>query len=258
MPRTRSIGVFVLAVSLTAALVTFGLYRHVQRDRLRVIVQDQCLPQWRALHQAGPCSSVEMFGNTPDARGVAVLHDRKGGAHFLLIPTRTISGIESPEARDPRAPNYFAEAWKARHVLESVTGFTVPDTTVGLAVNQFRARSQDQLHIHISCLRPSAFEGLARDGPHVGLTWKPMELDGHSYFAMRVMGETLASANPIRLLSEGVPGARDRLSDYTLLVAGASFVEGPGFLVLAARDAPGAELLLDATCASAHRATSMQ
>jgi len=41
-----------------------------------------------------------------------VLADRKGGAHYLLIPTQTMAGIESGELLDPEAPNYFAEAWQ--------------------------------------------------------------------------------------------------------------------------------------------------
>ena len=231
--------------------MAFALQRQVQRDRLRHIVQDQCLPHWRATRQPSPCSRVTLLGTGPDAQGYAVLHDRKGGAHFLLIPTRTMTGIESPEARSAAAPNYFDGAWKARQVIEAAAGLPLPRTAFGLAVNQWRARSQDQLHIHMSCLRPSIFEALGREAAHIGPRWTRLELAGHSYYAMRVMGEDLAPANPIRLLAEGIPGAYDQLADYTLLVAGAAFAEGPGFVLLAAREAPGSELLLDAGCAVA-------
>jgi CDP-diacylglycerol pyrophosphatase len=256
VPHARLLGSLVVALAVVVALVALALQRHAQRERLRLIVQEQCLPGWLATHQPAPCSSVTLLGTGPDAQGYAVLHDRKGGAHFLLIPTRTIGGIESPEARSADAPNYFDAAWKAREVLEPDAGAPLPRTAVGLAVNQLRARSQDQLHIHISCLRASTFDALRQHAAQIGLRWTRLELGGHSYYAMRVMGEELASANPIRLLAGGIPAAKGQLADYTLLVAGETFSEGPGFVLLAAQGVPGAELLLDASCAVAHGPTA--
>jgi CDP-diacylglycerol pyrophosphatase len=244
----------VVALTVAGVLVALALHRDAQRERLRLIVQQQCLPHWLAAHQAAPCSSVTLLGTGPDAQGYAVLHDRKGGVHFLLIPTRTVRGIESPEALSADAPNYFDAAWKDRAILETAAGFPLPRAAVALAVNQLRARSQDQLHIHMSCLRPAVSEALRQDAAHIGLRWTRMELGGHSYYAMRVMGERLDPANPIRLLADGIPGARSQLADYTLLVAGEDFVDGPGFLLVAGRGAPGAELLLDASCVVARPA----
>lgn len=251
-PRGRAFAILVsVALTLTLALAALALHRHAQRDRLRLIVQEQCVPRWLATHQPAPCSSVTLLGSGPGAQGYAVLHDRKGGAHFLLIPTRTVGGIESPEARRSEAPNYFDEAWREREVLETVAGVPLPRTAVGLAVNQLRARSQDQLHIHISCLRANVILALRQEAPHIGLRWTPVDLGGYSYSALRVMGEQLGPVNPIRLLADGIPGAQGRLADYTLLVAGEAFAEGPGFVLLAAQGVPGAELLLDSSCAVA-------
>lgn len=256
-PRGRAFGfVVVVALTLTLALAALALHWHAQRDRLRHVVQEQCVPGWLAAHHPAPCSSVTLLGSGADAPGYAVLHDRKGGAHFLLIPTRTIAGIESPEARRSDAPNYFDEAWKAREVLEAVAGVPLPRTAVGLAVNQSRARSQDQLHIHMSCLGMSVVEALRQESARIGSRWTRLDLSGHSYRALRVMGEQLAPANPIRLLADGIPGAPEQLADYTLLVAGEAFAEGPGFVLLAGRGVPGAELLLDPRCAVARIPTS--
>ena len=41
------------------------------------------------------------------------------------------------------------------------------------------------------------------------------------------------------------------MEDFTLLLSGMDFAEGPGFVLLAADAAPGAELTLDPTCALA-------
>jgi CDP-diacylglycerol pyrophosphatase len=251
LQRVRLLGVLAVGLTVAVALAAFALQGNARRDRLRRIVQEQCLPHWLATHQPAPCNSVTLLGSSADAQGYAVLHDRKGGAHFLLIPTRTVGGIESPAARSASAPNYFDAAWKARGVLATAAGRSLPRTAIGLAVNQLSSRSQDQLHIHMSCLRPTTSQALRQDAAQVGPRWGPIEVAGHSYYAMRVMGEELAPANPIRLLADGIRGARDRLADYTLLVAGAVFAQGPGFVLLASRGAPGAELLLDATCAVA-------
>jgi CDP-diacylglycerol pyrophosphatase len=255
-PQTPARPLGLLGLALVAALGVGAIahFSHAQRDRLRVIVQEQCVPHWLATHQPSPCSRVELPGSDPGAQGYAVLHDRKGGAHFLLIPTRTVAGIESPGARAADAANYFDAAWKAREVLNTQTGFPLDRSSVGLAVNPLRARSQDQLHIHISCLRADTSNALEQQAQQVGMVWTTFELDGHSYHAMRVMGEDLAPANPIHLLAERVPGAQDHLADYTMLVAGETFAEGPGFLILAAQGVPGAELLLDARCSAARRA----
>jgi hypothetical protein len=64
----------------------------------------------------------------------------------------------------------------------------------------------------------------ARIGPY----WTWVELGGHSYLGMRVVGEQLAPANPISLMAAGIPGAQSQVSDYTVRVAGAAFPEGAG------------------------------
>jgi CDP-diacylglycerol pyrophosphatase len=69
------------------------------------------------------------------------------------------------------------------------------------------------------------------------------------YQALRIMGAELGAQNPFALLAEGLPGARDAMGNYTLLVAGVDFTDGPGFVLLAGFAVPGAERLLDASCA---------
>jgi CDP-diacylglycerol pyrophosphatase len=221
------------------------------RDRLRFIAQEECLPHWRAAHDPGPCVSVTLVGSGTAADGFVVLADRKGGAHFLLIPTRTISGIESPEARTHGSLNYFESAWRAREVLSSVVGHSVPRNAVGMAVNQVRSRSQDQLHIHISCLRSSVYDELHSQADRIGRRWSPLTMGGLQYQAIRVMGRELGAQNPFELLAERLPGAKNTMGEFTLLVAGMEFKEGPGFALVAGSTVPGAELLLDSTCAVA-------
>jgi CDP-diacylglycerol pyrophosphatase len=220
------------------------------RDALREIVQDQCLVHWRQDHTAAPCERLVLpHAPQPDG-GYAVLADRKGGAHFLLIPTDTISGPESPRVLAPDAPNYFDAAWAARDRLAVVVGHAVPRTAVGLAVNPRRSRSQDQLHIHISCLRPDVAGELRAAAAHLGTRWAAIDLGGSQYQALRVLGESLAGHEPFALIAQGLlAGAGDSLADNTILVAGMQFAQGPGFAIVAGSGTP-AELLLDSSCAA--------
>ncbi len=241
-----------IATWIAWGALTLGPYaaRPANRDALREIVQDQCLVHWQHDHTAAPCERLVLpHAPHPDG-GYAVLKDRKGGAHFLLIPTDTISGAESPRVLAPGAPNYFDAAWSARDRLAAVVGRAVPRTAVGLALNPRRARSQDQLHIHIECLRPDVASALRAAAGNIGTRWAAIDLAGSQYQALRVMGESLAGHEPFALIAQGLSGARDSLADDTILVAGMQFEQGPGFAIVAGSGAP-AELLLDSSCAAA-------
>jgi CDP-diacylglycerol pyrophosphatase len=218
------------------------------RDRLRFIAQEECLPHWQAAHDPGPCISVNLVGKGPEADGFVVLADKKGGAHFLLIPTRTISGIESPEVLAHGSLNYFESAWRAREVLSNAVARSIPRDAVGMAVNQVHSRSQDQLHIHISCLRRTVYDTLRARAGQIGRRWSPLIMGGYEYQAIRVMGQELGARNPFELLADHLPGAKKAMGDFTLLVAGMEFKEGPGFVLLAGKAVPGAELMVDSSC----------
>ncbi len=220
------------------------------RDRLRAIVQSQCVPLWLREHRADPCLSVSVGGPEAGSQGYAILHDRKGGAHYLLVATRTIPGIESPELETPGALNYFAAAWEARAFLRVRVGHAVPRRAVGIALNSVRARSQDQLHIHISCLGEGIAEALRENAERIQAAWSEIRLDGWSYQALRIPGAELAARNPLQLLAVRLTDPKE-LGRYTVLVAGMDFADGPGFALLASASAPGAELLLDSRCAIA-------
>jgi CDP-diacylglycerol pyrophosphatase len=218
------------------------------RDRLREITHTQCVPHWLQAKDPAPCLRVTL---TSADRGFCVLPDRKGGAHLLLIPLEPVSGIESAAAREPHGPNYFQYAWGARGEVVKVAGRDVPRQAIGLAINSMYTRSQDQLHIHMGCLGTSAHDQLVANADAIGADWAPIVIRGTQYQALRVMGTDLGDANPFALLAQRLPGARESMGAYTMLVAGMSFKEGPGFAVLAAKFAPGSELLLDSTCALA-------
>jgi CDP-diacylglycerol pyrophosphatase len=219
------------------------------RDALREIVQDQCVVHWRDQHSAAPCEEVHGDDAARSGTGYAVLADRKGGAHFLLIPVQTISGIESTALEDPGGRSYFSAAWQAHDRLGKIVGHEVAPEFVGLAVNPQRARSQDQLHIHIECLRPDVYVTLARNAARISASWSPLTLRDSSYW-VRKIGADLEADDPFKLLASHFPESDRAMGDYTVVVVGAPAAEGRNFFLLASTKTAG-ELLLDSACAVA-------
>ncbi len=211
-------------------------------------MQNECLVHWREQHSAAPCEEVHVDDPVRDGGGYAVLADRKGGAHFLLIPTQTVSGIESTVLTEPGGIGYFSAAWAAHDRLGGVVGHEVPDEVVGLAVNPMRKRSQDQLHIHIECLLPDVHEALARNAAHITTSWSQVSLHDASYWVRRIDAD-LETEDPFRVLASHFPESDHAMSDYTLVVAGAPAGKGRHFFLLTSTTAAG-ELLLDSSCAA--------
>jgi CDP-diacylglycerol pyrophosphatase len=217
------------------------------RDALRHIVQEQCVVNWTQKHDPAPCRRVFLPDSKTESSGYAVLEDRKGGAHYLLIPTQTMAGIDSSELLDPDMPNYFAEAWRARDLITAFVGHEIPRTAVGLAINTAHTRTQDQFHVHIECLRQDVAASLRESAERVGNVWSPVMVAGSTYQAQRIMGDGLDGANLFELLVNLKPDVRHHMGDYTLVAAGMQFRSGPGFIVLTGTG-PTGELLLDASC----------
>ncbi len=244
---------------LAAALVVLGLAGCARRagdpNALWEIVHGQCVPDQQTHGDPAPCAEVDLRDGVD--RGYAVFKDRRGQTQFLLIPTARITGIESPALLEPDAPNYFAAAWRARSYVDGRAGRTLPREDLSLAVNSTFARSQDQLHIHIDCVRADVRDTLRQHAAQIGERWAPFAppLAGHRYLATRVSGEQLGQANPFKLLADGVPGAKEDMGRHTLVVTGAIFADGePGFIILddhadrAAGDWGSGERLQDHHC----------
>jgi CDP-diacylglycerol pyrophosphatase len=220
------------------------------RDALRQVVQNQCLPNWQKHHEPSPCERIWLSSPQPDSPGYAVLEDRRGGAHYLLIPLQTFAGTDSSELLDPDLPNYFAEAWNARDLLDSYVGHAVPRTAVGLALNSARARDQNQFHIHIECLRQEVFDTLHAAGAQLTAKWSPITVIGSTYQAMRLADPSLEATRPFDLVAQLSADARHHLETYTVLIAGMQYEDGAGFVILTSTG-PTAELLLDPGCSVA-------
>jgi CDP-diacylglycerol pyrophosphatase len=226
--RVRMIARAVVAAALVVVSASFGVaVAHADPNALWDIVSKRCIPDQQERGDPAPCALVD--------HDSALLKDLVGDRQFLLIPTAKVTGIESPELLAPDAPNYFAAAWRNRSFVDERAGFALPRDWMSLAINSEDARTQDQLHIHMDCVRLDVADALARHAADIGPVWAPfpVPLAGDRYSAIAVDGEDLA-VNPFQLLADGVAGAREDMGRQTLVVVGAYLPGGrPGFVILA-------------------------
>ncbi len=238
---TFSHRVTALAVSFLPLLFAPAL---ADSDVLWKIVHEKCVVQ------TAPCISVNATEH------YAMLKDLRGVAQFLLIPTDKITGIESPALLDPATHNYFADAWTEKGDVDARLPRAVPRDGLSLAVNAPQARSQNQLHIHVDCLSADARAALKADADKIGTDWAPLPdtIAGHKFTAIRIKGETLGDFNPFLALAKTLKDPAREMADHNLVVAGANFSDGPGFIVLTDVAAPsmGGEDVQDHSCAIMH------
>ena len=187
---------------------------------------------------AADCTEVDR------ADGFVVIRDDSPAKPeaWLIVPDREVTGIESPAVFDPPVADFWRYGW-------DLGGRLLPERAAadrGLAINSEAGRSQDLLHIHISCVLPKVRAALA--GAAIGPDWAPapfLRLGTHDYNVRKVAA---LDPSPFLRLAE-LPGARADMGEQSLAVIGAA--DG-GFYLVTDSTEPGvvaeAEELLDEAC----------
>ncbi|MEN0614134.1 CDP-diacylglycerol diphosphatase [Klebsiella indica] len=251
MRRVRYLLLALLVVVLAAIAGGYHWFHSGNPDALRHIVLQQCVPDQQQNHNPAPCAEVNLKA------GYVLLKDRNGPLQYLLMPTYRINGTESPLLLNPLTPNFFWQAWQRREILSQHRGSAVSDNVVSLAINSRSGRTQNHLHIHISCLRPDVRTQLDNEASAISSRWLPLPggLMGHKYLARRVTETELAQRSPFLMLAEEVPEAREHMGRFALAMA----KQSDGSLVLLATERnlltlnrASAEELQDHRCAILH------
>jgi CDP-diacylglycerol pyrophosphatase len=264
----RKLAPVLLATAIAPVCATFllllaGAQSDVPRNALWEIVHNLCVPEQMQNHDPKPCAEVNLAGGIEN--GYAILKDLRGSSQYLLIPTAEISGIESSALLKLHSENYFADAWQARKYVTGALYEVLPRDDIGLAINSLPGRSQDQLHIHVDCIRPDVRAALHRNEASLGPSWTafPVPLAGSHYQAMWLVGEDLGANNPFKLLADKLPGAARDMGERTLVVIGMTRADGSaGFALLEdeanqkAGDSGYGEGLLDHSCRLAGQETN--
>lgn len=183
-------------------------------DALWHIVSQQCVPDQQQRQNPSPCLTVDLD------RGYTLFKDQNGPLHDLLIPVDKVSGIEDPALGRHLLPHYFAQAWRHRSILSEGLKRPIPDQFVSVAINSRYGRSENQLHVHIACLRPDVFTALNQQANTLDEQWRllPTRLKGHMYAARILSAADADALDPLEVLREYVDAQADVMSNYGLLM----------------------------------------
>lgn len=222
-------------------------------------------------HGIYPCAFIETPLNiTTIAAGYVVIKDEapaKTNA-FLTIPSKVVSGIEDPQVTFfakgivslAESRNFWLDAWDQRGLVNTLYRVLNPkktkdlaNTQIGLAVNSAFARSDNQLHLHMACLRTDVQSTLANVKPAITTSWSksPIQMPGslHAYYAIELT--SLTNQNPFLMMQSG-PGYFPNDPGATTLVLTGS-PNGNYYLLEdyahgGAKDPGAGEELLDEVC----------
>jgi CDP-diacylglycerol pyrophosphatase len=229
----------------------------LSRDVLWVALQG-CLLNKRTTGRAFPCLSVDPGDR--DRPGTAVLRAPGEPTHLVVMPTDDVVGVEAPALQTPKGAFYWRAALAARREVAAAIKGGRPLDEIGLAVNSSGGRSQDQLHIHVDCVRASVLTELGRRAGIVAPgTWTVVSLPvgerrWRRFFATRIPMAQAETFNPFEAATR-LPGVKPDLTQVSLaMVSTPPGDPHPGYIVLAHRSPTShAETLLDHRCASPAR-----
>ena len=244
--------VVAAAVVSGLAAIAFVVVRAADPDALWRIVHDRCVPDQASRGDPAPCVLVDL------TQGWAVFKDAVGNTQFLLLATDRITGVEDPLVLAPRAPNYWEAAWQARRFVMQRASRSLSDDQLALAINSRPGRSQNQLHIHVDCVRPDVRDALRLMQSQITSTWIRTRIAGEEYKIRQIGTEDLHDKNLFALVAEQLEPGQEMDLETIVLVGATSHDEG-GFDLLVGRAGTGGnrgsgEALQDHGCAVAQRA----
>ncbi|WP_310351331.1 CDP-diacylglycerol diphosphatase [Methylobacterium sp. BE186] len=249
---------WLCALLLCAALIATPAHAvpDPSRDVLWTALQG-CILAKKTLGRTFPCLAVDL--GDKGYPGTAVLRAPGQPTHTVVMPTDNVVGLEAPELQGASGNTYWRATLAARSYVTDALKGRLPIEEVGMAVNSAGGRSQDQLHIHLDCIKPGVRAALQRYGHSVKGQWAPLPiaLQGSRFFAMRISAGEAASFNPFAALAH-LPGRQTSPRATSVAVISTSQHEpDKGFYVLAHR-APDshAEKLLDHSCAAASKSAT--
>jgi CDP-diacylglycerol pyrophosphatase len=189
-------------------------------------VHDHLLRLEEECHAAVSSNKAPPSGCATDYR---ILKSNKGCNDFLLIPTRRMPGLEAPELQKAKGLNYWAIAWTRAKEF-------VPCHDIGLAVNSRCGRTENQLHIHMSCVQPGLRSFLDKDGARITGTWSAITaVNPYGPYRLIRIGK---GSDPFKLMLT-LPGAQNtsdwKEKETLALIPVESGTDKAGFYLLAGR-----------------------
>lgn len=135
-------------------------------------------------------------------QGFVIFRDRHGPVQTLTIPTIQVTGVEDSKLLAADAHNYFYDSWQSKSILDEQNKKAIDPQYLSFSVNSSYGRSQDQLHIHNSCLRADVYQIVERQRHQLTDQWTvlPEKVLGHTYIAQKVKIADLDKISPFKTL----------------------------------------------------------
>lgn len=243
---------FCRGLLLLGILLLVGCARS---DALWGVVDKVCMTNYQQTGSPAPCQQIYMPEGK--AHGFSVIQNPRYPYHYILVPTAKLTGIESPALAVDGRTDYFGYAWLMRHLLAYQYGEPIPDDRLGMAINSAYGRSQNQLHIHLTCLREDVRRQMLAERPYIQDRWQPLpdKLLRHTWYARRVMQPTVMGIDPINSVAHYFHLSPEQLAEWGIAVIPTIFDGDKGFILLTTKrgwdsnNRASVESLLDKECA---------
>jgi CDP-diacylglycerol pyrophosphatase len=234
-----------LAILLGAAMVVglWGASRAQSTSGALWTVVNACKVAHATVGTTFPCADIR---TSAQGRSVALLWPPSSHKHLLVVPLTRMVGLESPEFSGAAASDYLALAWASRDEL-GPPDHPLPWDAVGVAVNSARARTQNQLHIHVDCLSPEARAALRDVSRSAKSDWVPVP-SYRGLWAHPIEVRSLATSDPISLLRTRSPFESTSTLRVNLGLAGIRLPSGQDGFLLLASTSMSLEAILDPDC----------
>ncbi|MFN6559896.1 MAG: CDP-diacylglycerol diphosphatase [Nostoc sp. ChiSLP01] len=197
-----------------------------------------------------PCLYVDLNNRYVVANG-------SNPVEYLLLPTDKIEGIEDPNISQSNSIPYWQYAWEeARKYVPSKKPQVQYRNQYGLAINSKQARNQDQLHIHLSCIKQSVSIQLETNDntiPNRNFNNFILTLENNQYNIIKLDNDSLTNNNnPFYLVNSSL-GSSQKMADQSIAVVGRR--RGGYYILKTESDASkgynaAAEKLLDEDCST--------
>lgn len=184
---------------------------HADRNFLWHKINENCIPGYINKDTYQPCSLVDINEK------IAIYKVDNDKYQYLLLPTDKVTGIEDDKLQKNNSPNYLYNAWLAKTFLTERLGKPIKERFISLTLNAKNARSQDQLHIHISCLSNSANKIISKISEReINTNWskKQITIPPYSFYYRKISLNELMNSNLFKSVAEKVKKEQGKL-EYT-------------------------------------------
>ncbi len=239
-----------LSISLGIAVVIMSSF--ASRSALGLVIR-ACEVNSALTGSPYPC--LKIVKAKDPLSSYVVLREPADKERTILAPLADVPGIEDPRLLAADAPNYFDAAWKERADGLGQRAWKDSSRNFALAINAANWRTQDRLHIHMGCETPRFRTLLKTHATEIGSSRFTNLRTKAGWWATFHAADDLSDLNPLKLVADGVDGARSNMENVVVGVFGSTSPDGQhGFYILArimgANKVRGsAEDMIDPRCA---------